>query len=403
MACEKLKYFRAAITGMVPKQHPVTDPGGNPTVGVTRSGVMLWNPAALEKWSADEVAGVVVHEAMHLLRDSAGRREAIGAEPVLFNLASDLAINPDIPPTGLKLPDGGIFPKNFGFEDGLTAEEYYRALQQMAEEAIEKALGEGGTGICKGQCGSCAGNPGEGEEESAGASGRSDVELERMKRTVAEAIRREVEAGSGRGTVPAGWARWAEGQLRPPQVPWRQKLARAVRGAVAYRPGAVDLHYTRPSRRQAGIGFGPGRPVLPALRAPVPQVAVVADTSGSMGEEEMIDAMSETRGVLAATGANVVFCACDAGVHELKEVRTWAEAAQLLKGGGGTDFRPALEALAQRSPRLDVVIFVTDGCGPAPEEPPPYKVIWVLVGSYRQRPAEWGEIVEIERDEEAAA
>ena len=50
MACERLKYFRAAITGMVPRQHPITDPGGNPTVGVTKSGVMLWHPEALEKW-----------------------------------------------------------------------------------------------------------------------------------------------------------------------------------------------------------------------------------------------------------------------------------------------------------------------------------------------------------------
>ena len=398
MACERLKYFRAAITGMVPRQHSLTGPGGEPTVGVTRSGVMLWNPEALEKWSAEEVAGVVVHEAMHLLRDTAGRREVIAADPVLFNIASDLALNPDIIPTGLKLPDGGCFPKNFGLDDGLTAEEYYRALLQMAKKAIEQALGEGGAGVGKGHCGGCAGNPGEDEEGEGGAGdgGRSDVEIARIRRTVAEEIRREVEAGSGRGTVPGGWARWAEGQLRPAQIPWRQKLARAVRGAVAYRPGAVDLHYTRPSRRQAGIGFGPGCPVLPALRAPVPQVAVVADTSGSMGEQEMVDAMSETRGVLAAAGANVVFCACDADVHALKPVRTWQEAAAMLKGGGGTSFIPAFEALEKINPRPNVIIFVTDGMGPAPKVAPAWsKVIWLLVGPHRTVPASWGEVVEL--------
>ncbi len=430
MAIKRMPYFRSAITGLVPKQSTVTDPSGNPTFGVTKRGVLMWNPAAIERWSVEETAGVVLHEISHLLRHHPDRQEKIHAEHDLFNVAGDLAINGDLLSVqGVKLPGEGVSPEKFrkdpltkklglDFSDGRTAEEYYRELEKVPRQQVAQACGgsgEGeskdgdgkgdgkvGEGVGRGQCGGCAGNPNPGEDDQdADGGGRSDVELERIRRNVAEAIINE--ADKGRGTVPGGWQRWAQAQLKPPQIPWRQKLARAVRGAIAYRPGAVDLHYTRPSRRQAGVGFGPGKPVLPALRAPVPRVAVIVDTSGSMGQEELLEAVSETRGVLDATGAHVTFCACDAAVHELQTVRHWKDVTKLLTGGGGTDFRPAIEAMEQQRPQPGVVIFITDGMGPAPAQPPPFKVIWVLVGPYRQVPATWGECIELPREGEEAA
>lgn len=414
-AVKNMPYFRAALTALVPKQAP-----GLGTVGVTEHGVMLWDPEAIAQWAVEETSGVLLHEINHLLRHHGDRCQRLGADRDLWNIAGDLEINDDLIAAGIKLPEEGVWPSKLGLADGLTAEEYYHALQQMAKDAVRAACGGEGEGeagdgeegedgedgdagqdVGRGKCGGCAGNPRGDEAGDDAADGRSDVELERVRRTVAEAIRNE--AASGRGTVPAGLVRWADSQLKPPQIPWRQKLKRAVRGAVAYRAGAVDLHYTRPSRRQAGIGYGPGKPILPAMRAPVPRVAVAVDTSGSMGEEELIEAISETRGVLSAAGANVTFCACDAAVHELREVRGWEEAAALLKGGGGTDFRPVFDALDRKKPKLDVVVFITDGCGPAPETPPPYKVIWVLVGPHRSIPAPWGEVIELERDGAEAA
>lgn len=424
MAIKRMPYFRSAVTGLVPKQAP-----GLGTFGVTKRGVLMWDPAAIERWSVEEAAGVVLHEISHLLRHHPDRQERMHAEQDLYNIAGDLEINDDLIAGGVKLPGEGVSPEKFrkdpttkklglDFSDGRTAEEYYRELEKVPRQQVAQACGgEGdgeseddggsgrgklGEGVGRGKCGGCAGNPNPGEDEQdADGGGRSDVEMERIRRSVAEAI--VSEAGKGRGTVPGGWQRWAEAQLKPPQIPWRQKLSRAVRGAIAYRPGAVDLHYTRPSRRQAGVGFGPGCPVLPALRAPVPRVAVIVDTSGSMGQEELLDAVSECRGVLNATGAHVTFCACDAAVHELQEVRHWKDVTKLLTGGGGTDFRPAIQAMEQQRPQPGVVIFITDGMGPAPEHPPPFKVIWVLVGPYRQVPAEWGEIIQLPREGEEAA
>lgn len=421
MARERMPYMRAAIMALIPREVK-----GLGTFGVAKNGVMLWDPAALERWSVEEAAGVVVHEALHLLRAHSDRAEAMKADPTIWNCAADLEINDDLIAARMKLPEGGLLPEKYGLDDGMAAEEYYRILEQAAQKLSEMlaaaGLDEEGQPLedgsakgkaAAGRCGTGAGGnalPGEDEASKEGTAGRSEVHLDRMRRQVAEDVQQEAQRG--RGTVPAGLARWADQALKPPKIPWRQKLARAVRGAVAYRPGAVDMHWNRISRRQSGIGYGPGRPVLPALVAPIPNIHVAIDTSGSMGAEELETAVSETNGVLAATGSNVTFYACDAEVHTAREVRNWQDVVANLKGGGGTSFVPVFETIAARRQRPDVLIFVTDGCGDAPAEPPPYKVIWVLVGPYKQKPAagswggdavSYGEFIEIDDAEEQAA
>ncbi len=144
--------------------------------------------------------------------------------------------------------------------------------------------------------------------------------MERYRKQVAEDVKEHVE--KKRGYVPGSLERWANEYLKPPKIDWRTKLARIVRGAVAYKSGAADYTWGKMSRRQAGVGFGVGRPVLPALHSPVPSVCCAVDTSGSMSTEDLTRASSEIQGVLAAVGAAVTVIACDAAVHGVKECRT---------------------------------------------------------------------------------
>lgn len=260
-----------------------------------------------------------------------------------------------------------------------------------------EAKGSGGSGSGKGKpterqagwgaCGSAAGNPLPAEEEiRKRIKGRTKAELKRMKREVAEAIK--TESARSRGTVPGGLLRWAEKSLKPAQVPWQRELATICRSAVAYRPGAIDYKYDRPSRRQAGLGHNSGDPILPCMRQPIPNVLIVVDTSGSMGTSELTDGLREANGILKSIGVgHATFMACDAQVHSLQKVRSWRDILPLLKGGGGTSFIPVFEQLRSIKPRPDVLVFVTDGMGDCPEQPPPgVKVIWLLVGAHRQKP-----------------
>lgn len=386
IAKRKAPYFRALLLSYVLREAP-----GLSTVGVTASRIFLWDPAFVGRLTPDEMGGVWLHECMHSLNRHCQR---VGTrDPKMWNMAGDLAINPAVRDMGATLPSGelaGLFPEVFGLPVGLTADEYYEALEKLAN-AGGKGADEPKAG--GGYCGSCAGRPLPNEPDGSDPDGRTEGEQERSLREVAEDIQR-VAAARGIGSIPAALRRWADEALAPPVVPWRKKLAQLARRAVAWRPGAVDHRYDAPSRRQAGIGYGVGRPVLPRLRAPVPRVALVIDTSGSMGSAEIADCLGEAKGVLEAVGAELEFCACDAAVHELRPVADIRAMAALLKGGGGTDFRPAFEALATRKPRAEVVIFATDGYGPAPELPPAgMHTIWLLVGGNEQPPAAWGDVV----------
>jgi predicted metal-dependent peptidase len=252
------------------------------------------------------------------------------------------------------------------------------------------------------RCGGCAGNPEIGEPE--GIDGRSEVELKNMRRETAEAIRAYAERG--RSDMPGDWKRWADDQLKPPKVPWQKELARAIRGSIAYKSGATDYRYERPARRQAGLGYGSDSPILPALRSPIPRVAVWGDTSGSMSDAEMARVVAECAGVARAVGAPVDFLASDAAVHTVAKVRTASDISKALVGGGGTDFRPVYAMLEKQKPRPDVIIGITDGMGPAPDEAPKgIHCIWVLVGPSKQKPysdkrkaIDWGRFIEVNED-----
>jgi len=177
-------------------------------------------------------------------------------------------------------------------------------------------------------------------------------------------------------------------------VPWQRLLAQAVRRAVTLRAGQVDYSYQRPARRQAALGYGVGRPVLPGMTRPIPAVAFALDTSGSMVTAEITSCLSEARGVIQAVGSEVTILACDATVHGVRQVRHLREARRVIRGGGGTDFRPIFAALAKR--RVGVIVVATDGFGPAPAAPPAgANVIWLLVPG-GQPPCTWGQVVRME-------
>jgi predicted metal-dependent peptidase len=418
-------YFGAILRGLVRREAP-----GLGTIGVSKVGVLYWDPAFVDKTTTEELSAGLIHEVMHVALKHCQRFEDMGvvaeatsdqgAKAFIANMAADLAINPDVEKMAA-LPKGGLFPKDFDLPDGLVMEEYYRLLLKQAEEqqqqdggggqGEEDGEGEDGEGqgqgnkqgkpaVGKGWCGSCAGHPLPQEPAAQGKKdeeGRSEADMERFRKQSAEAVREAAQ--KNRGFVPDSLKVWADQILSPPKIPWREKLARIVRGAVAYKSGAVDLTWKRPSRRQAGVGYGIGRPIVPAMHAPVPDVAVVVDTSGSMGDSDLAAAASELGGVLDAVGAKVTVVACDAEVHGLRECKTIHEAVELFVGGGGTSMEPAMQALLEKRPQPSVVIICTDGHigdGYLKHEPP-YKVIWCVVGAGgNTEPCPYGDVVVVD-------
>jgi hypothetical protein len=100
-------------------------------------------------------------------------------------------------------------------------------------------------------------------------------------------VREAVKGAPGR--APKGWQRWADGHSEALQD-WRVLLSGAFRSALAVAGGATDYSYQRPGRRTSSLG---GAVVLPSLRRPLPRVAVIVDTSGSVSDRELGSALSE--------------------------------------------------------------------------------------------------------------
>jgi predicted metal-dependent peptidase len=228
--------------------------------------------------------------------------------------------------------------------------------------------------------------------EPRGPAAVSDVEGEITRRAVAEAIRIAV-ASHARGTMPAGMTRWADELLRPPVIDWRQVLRRAIQDGLSA-PGQADYTYARPSRRDPGCRRGY---VAPSLHSPRPEVAVIVDTSGSVSDTALGEAAAEVVGVARAVGGQVWTASVDAAVYQWRQVR--AAHDLVLEGGGGTDMCAGIKAAARRRPKPQVVVVLTDGLTPWPDDPTRgTRLVAVLVGTghaARETVPPWATVVEV--------
>jgi predicted metal-dependent peptidase len=195
------------------------------------------------------------------------------------------------------------------------------------------------------------------------------------------------------GSVPLGWQRWAN-QLLEPRVDWRRALGAAIRSHVATVAGSVDYTYMRPSRRASVTR----QVVLPAMRRPIPAIAVVVDTSASMDDDALARVLAEVDGILRAVGlgrSQVHVLACDTEVHKVQRL-TSAHQVQLF-GGGGTDMAAGIDAALALRPAPSVVVVLTDGLTPWPAEAPKRaRVVAGILGRGEREAPEWTEAVQIE-------
>jgi len=166
---------------------------------------------------------------------------------------------------------------------------------------------------------------------------------------------------------------------------WRQLLRKYV-GRLTDVQGC----FARPPRRFPDLaGVIPGRLRRPRDAA----VVAVLDTSGSI-DKTTIEAIDGELRRIART-RQVVVVEADCVVHRVYPYRRRLECVQ---GRGGTDFRPALDRRFLVPLKPEVVVYFTDGFGPAPEVPPPWPLVWCLVPG-GEPPAEYGRVIRMDGPE----
>jgi predicted metal-dependent peptidase len=439
-------YFSPTLYGFIPTPYPgLLEEVGGP-IAVTERLVLLYEPAWVENEEMIVLATGLAHECLHdLLRHIARGKQY--PNPKRFNKAADLFINGtmETQTKKVKTPSGGqetqplwkiplwaALPSRYGFPTGLTADEYYRLLEEKESKEGKDGSGKGqgkrtifiigngpgknetktddeneapgsSPGKGKGQgkdshfmsgcCGGIAGNKLSQSLEQAKnqEKGRSEADCKNISRDTAKAIQQHMQSAKGRGDIPGNWGELVDISEKVFRVPWRQKLSNITRYSISRaRSGGLDYSRKRPSKRSYLRGV-----YLPSLIAYDPDIMILVDTSGSMSTHQLMDAKKVISDVLQQTGIQRVWF-LDADTQARRApilISTHELRALTFLGRGGTDFVRPLHTAEKHIPRPSIVIYLTDGDGGAPAEAPRgINVIWCIVPrSHRQQPpASWG-------------
>ena len=383
----------------------LTEKVGGP-LAVTSRLVLLYEPEWVNTVDAWTLATGLAHEVCHDQLRHIPRGLAF-QDKKRFNLAGDLFINSMLknqqrrvvvngsqqPMPMWKLPEWAALPEKFGFPEGLTADGYYKLLEKHTKEVTLNLM-------C-GACGGVSGNTANQEFELQFdiAKGRSEAACKSIARATSKLLKEYME-GPGRGLAAGQWSEFFNIGEESFPVPWRTKLATVMRNGIQnLRTGGQDYSMRRPSARSYLRGWP-----LPGLVAYEPEVLFIVDSSGSMGLEQIGDALRVSSDVMTQCGIREAwFMEADAAAQRAPIKITPQKLRKIeLLGRGGTNFTPAIEYAQKFRPRPSLVIYITDGDGAAPRLPPKeFNVLWCVVPSpWGRKPANWGTLVVLDDTEE---
>jgi len=287
---------------------------------------LYFNTQFFNAMNNKEIEFVIAHEILHCVFDHLGRRE--DRIPMLYNIASDYKVN------NLLVRDRiGEMPKlvkcfqDFQYEAD-TSEEIYDKLYENAEKIDISELGE-----LLDEHLDLEGD-GEGSDNKDGKSGRpkySKEELKQIRDEIKESMMQAAQA-AGAGNVPGEIQRMIK-ELTEPKMNWRELLRQQIQSTIKN-----DYTWARPSRK----GWHSGA-VLPGMNNDETiDVAIGLDMSGSIGDDQARDFLSEIKGIMDEyQGYNIKLWSFDTQVYNDQDFASDTGDNLLdyeIIGGGGTDF-----------------------------------------------------------------
>jgi predicted metal-dependent peptidase len=339
-------------------------PPGMPPTMATDGKTVYIDEDFLSTLSLEEAVFGVCHEVGHAMWEHMARGKTYldtgfdgqPFHPILWNVAADYVINDMLVKSGVgKMRMNAQTGKPEWLLDAkytcdMAVEEVYRDLMKSAKKV------KGGPG----------GN-GSGQDHHIFETGK--ISSAEMKRAIQTAL----DTAKACGKLPGALKRYAEDFLEP-KVRWQDILRTTVVTATTRDTST----WTRPHRRR----LAQQRMYLPRSAAFGCDLIVwIWDTSGSIGQREMNAFGAECKDVIRTCNPeHVILVGCDAAMHE--PVHEFSHNDEIdwstieVGGGGGTDFRPPFEWLADKGIVPDALIYFTDMCGPFPDKDPGYPVIW---------------------------
>ena len=188
-----------------------------------------------------------------------------------------------------------------------------------------------------------------------------------------------------KGDLPAGVKQLLD-KIQKPEIRWQEVLSQFVTSCYNGK-----RRWLPPNRRHVYNDM-----YFQSRRNEVVNIAVAIDTSGSC-VGDLPKFFGELNGLVNSFGSYTIhLIQCDAAVdkYDVYDDNNPFDIEDGSKiewaGGGGTSFCPVFKFMKKEGIQVDCLIYITDGFGDAPEEPPPYPVLWILTKDGCEDFCDWG-------------
>lgn len=331
------------------------------TMGVDKDGNLYYSKEFVEGLSIDELKGVFIHEILHLsflhlLR--LGSRERL-----LWNIATDITANSIITQNNFNLPKGCFIPDS---QDKINV--FGQVIKDISTKTAEQIYDEFNVKVMHIKMKGCGGNsntqfPENAKHENYEGSFDNHIQSEGMseseKRDEENLWKGRVEeaytSAKMRGDIPKGIERLI-GKLHESQINWRTLLQRYILSYLPY-----DYTYSKPNKKSVSTGY-----YMPDYLKEKIKVVVAVDVSGSIGQEELNDFISEVVGMARAYRERITFRFLshdtevqsnylieNGNIEKIKQIQ--------IKGGGGTSHISTFDYIKEKEKETKVAVFFTDG------------------------------------------
>ena len=228
------------------------------------------------------------------------------------------------------------------------------------------------------------------EEDDGAASGDTPLDVAAEEQAWDEAMHQAVSLAKAQGSRP-GRIEETLREAHRSRLDWRVLLRQYLVSAAR-----DDYRWSVPNRRFIDAGL-----YLPSMHCEgIDTLAVLIDTSDSLDTATLATFWTELRAVAEALRPHTLAVVqVDTEVQEATVYRFGDLPEELVvKGRGGTDFRPGFAWLDREGITPRCCLYLTDmECDRYPEAPPPYPVLWCNWGpvppEYLREP--WGERIDL--------
>jgi predicted metal-dependent peptidase len=367
------------------------------TACITPAGHIIFNLDFYEGLSQRQFLFLVAHELCHFIFEHNGRKG--GRDHFLWNVATDFAINLMLK---FQFEKSDFLLKDMLLDakyEGWTAERIYEDVlknppKKSKTYVMDLGDGEGGEEEGDGESGDVVTVRDRRVPVPKKEKGQTDEQhRQEVKDWIRGAICEAYATAKSQGSMPAGMERVIVGHLKP-KVNWLQALRQRLRFGAS-RKASRDITWTVPNRRFLNAGY-----IFPSSVGPdQPKIAFAIDTSGSMSESDLKQAIAELEDIRKQFNAQVYFLDCDAGVYQSRWISPY-EPLPALQGGGGTDFAPVFKHLIENRIQPDYCVMFTDGYGNFGDDPTQkFDVLWVITNQQVTPP--FGDTIRVSVDNDS--